>query len=106
MPKTSLGTVYRNLGLLAANGVIRKLDVGGSEARFDGNPELHYHVRCIRCERVDNVDDLPDALAPGQLRTFTGYDMVGFRLELIGVCPECQDRPAVGGRGTSLQERN
>ena len=37
VPKISLGTVYRNLELLARTGLIRKLEFAGAEARFDGN---------------------------------------------------------------------
>ena len=36
LPRVSLGTVYRNLEVLYANGVINKLDYAGAEARFDG----------------------------------------------------------------------
>ena len=46
LPRISLGTVYRNLELLARAGFIQRLDLQGAEARFDGNPEHHYHVRC------------------------------------------------------------
>ena len=78
MPKISLGTVYRNLELLAENGVIQKLDIGGSEARFDGNPERHYHVRCVRCERVDDVHDLPAEFVKRQVKHLNGYEILGF----------------------------
>ena len=37
LPRISLGTVYRNLELLAKSGVVRKLELSDSEARFDGN---------------------------------------------------------------------
>ena len=36
LPKISLGTVYRNLELLARMGVVQKLELAGGEARFDG----------------------------------------------------------------------
>ncbi|MCJ7604005.1 MAG: transcriptional repressor, partial [Desulfobulbaceae bacterium] len=37
MPKISLGTVYRNLEILSESGIIQKLDVGGTQKRFDGD---------------------------------------------------------------------
>ena len=49
LPKLSLGMVYRNLKVLAENGATRRLDSGGGEARFGGNPERRYHVRWVRC---------------------------------------------------------
>ena len=94
LPKISLGTVYRNLELLADNGVIQKLDMGGAEARFDGNPDPHYHVRCARCRRVDDVHDLPADFARQEVLSLDGYEILGFRLEFIGICPQCKRRPA------------
>ena len=106
LPRISLGTVYRNLELLAETGVIQKLDVGGSEARFDGNPERHYHVRCIHCDRVDDVHHVPDEVIPGEVERLAGYEIVGYRLDFIGVCPQCQGRPNAQGSGMSPEERN
>ena len=105
MPRISLGTVYRNLELLAQNGVIQKLEISGAEARFDGNPERHYHVRCIRCERVDDVHDLPEDFVQEEVRSLAGYEIVGFRLEFLGVCPDCQGGCGADGGGASPRER-
>lgn len=105
MPKISLGTVYRNLELLAQNGVIQKLEIGGAEVRFDGNPERHYHVRCIHCGRVDDVHDLPEDFVQGEVQSLAGYDIVGFRLNFLGVCPDCQGECGADGGEASLRER-
>ena len=45
-PNISLGTVYRNLSLLADIGEIQKLSTGIGPDRFDGNPKPHYHFIC------------------------------------------------------------
>lgn len=104
LPKISLGTVYRNLEVLAENKVIRKLAVGGGEARFDGNPAQHYHVRCVRCERLDDVPDLPPDFVKDEIKSLGGYEILGFHLEFIGVCPECRQRSALGDKGAPLGE--
>ncbi|NNK14655.1 MAG: transcriptional repressor, partial [Desulfofustis sp.] len=49
LPRIGLGTVYRNLELMADNGMILKLEVGGSQKRFDATTDLHYHIRCTGC---------------------------------------------------------
>ena len=53
LPKVSLGTVYRNLDLLARMGVIEKLEHSGGEARFDANTAEHDHfaLRALRPNR-------------------------------------------------------
>ena len=95
LPKISLGTVYRNLDMLADMGLIRKLETGGSEARFDGSVTRHYHVRCVRCGRLDDAHGLPDEPITSEVKTLSGYEILGFRLEFIGVCPECANRSAL-----------
>ena len=73
MPNISLGTVYRNLNLLADIGEIQKLSTGLGPDRFDGNPAPHYHFSCRCC---GCVLDLPlsgiDHSAPGTVWTSGG----------------------------------
>lgn len=89
LPKISLGTVYRNLELLAEMGVIQKLSIQGTEARFDGSASPHYHVRCVECGRVDDVCSLPAEPVHYEVTSVGGYKIVGHHFEFIGICPEC-----------------
>ena len=90
MPNLSLGTVYRNLNMLASDGVILKISFEGAD-RYDGNKELHYHFRCFECGRVTDVDMPPindinstaQAYAKGRIDTH--------ELIFSGVCNECLD---------------
>lgn len=90
LPKISLGTVYRNLELLTQMGVVRKLQISGGEARFDGDVEHHYHVRCVRCGRVDDVHGVPGELVRANFESLNGYNIIGHRLEFLGICPACK----------------
>ncbi|MCP4591741.1 MAG: transcriptional repressor [bacterium] len=92
LPKISLATVYRNLELLTRMGIARKLETRGGQARFDGDLDRHYHVRCVNCGRVDDVRGLPDNPVNGAVEEVSGYDVQGFRLEFFGVCPGCQGK--------------
>ena len=90
LPRISLGTVYRNLEILAAEGVVKKIDVGGSKKRFDGNAETHYHLRCLQCGKVE---DLAIPLVSGveeKAASLSGYSVVAHSLVISGVCPDCQ----------------
>ena len=51
-PRISLGTVYRNLNLLADMGEAIKITTPDGGDRFDGNTHPHYHVVCTCCNRV------------------------------------------------------
>lgn len=93
IPRVSLGTVYRNLDALAEAGAVRRLGVEHAKARFDGDLSEHDHARCIDCDRIADVR----RMAPGQvdfseISRETGFEILGRRLEFVGVCPECQAR--------------
>ena len=104
LPRISLGTVYRNLEFLSQRGLIRKLPPSGAEARFDGNLDQHYHVRCVRCGRVDDAHGLSEDPVADDVKTLSGYKILGFHLEFIGVCPECRRRPTAEDDGASPAE--
>ena len=89
LPRISLGTVYRNLELLSERGLIGKLEAGGSRRRFDAEVREHYHVRCLRCGRVADVSARPAIPSARAIRGESGYEIVGHRLEWVGLCPKC-----------------
>jgi Fur family ferric uptake transcriptional regulator len=89
LPRISLGTVYRNLEVLAESGVIQKLELGGAIKRFDWNQEKHYHIRCLKCGRVDDAPIAPFNRLENELYEVTVYTIIGHRLEFEGLCPPC-----------------
>lgn len=93
LPRISLATVYRNLELMSARGMISKLEYGSSQSRFDPNPVAHSHFRCLRC---GSVEDLPfvieaPALSGGEPWVKSRKILTG-RVEYQGFCPDCRDQ--------------
>jgi Fur family ferric uptake transcriptional regulator len=90
MPRISLGTVYRNLEVLSALGLVRKLENAAGQKRFDGDVSPHHHVRCEICGKVGDIFDTLDIVGIDQgLRT--DFQITGHTLEFTGVCPDCQN---------------
>jgi Fur family ferric uptake transcriptional regulator len=89
MPRISLGTVYRNLEILAESGLVQKLEVAGNQKRFDGTITDHYHMRCVRCGRVEDAPVAPMPQVAQALREALGYRVLGHRLEFTVICPRC-----------------
>jgi Fur family ferric uptake transcriptional regulator len=90
LPRIGLGTVYRNLDTMADLGLILKLEVGGSQKRFDAMIEPHYHIRCARCNRVENINvDVIQDIAQAAAEK-TSYRILGHHVEFTGLCPKCQ----------------
>ena len=95
LPRIGLGTVYRNLELMADNGMILKLEVGGTQKRFDATTKPHYHIRCSCCGKVEDMDvtvtdDLVKAATKSSL-----YQILGHRVEFTGTCPGCQQSQGI-----------
>lgn len=89
LPKISLGTVYRNLEQLCGCGEACRME-GAGEARFDADTRPHDHVRCVRCGCVADLPGPPTPLYPGKLDKTAGFEMIGYRLEYLGICPACR----------------
>ncbi len=94
LPRVSLGTVYRNLDILAASGDIVRLAPGRTQMRFDGKLEPHYHMTCIHCGRVEDLpmpaSDNPVEILEKVTSHLTRYGVFGHKLEFVGVCAECK----------------
>ena len=86
LPKLSLGTVYRNLQQMAAEGRLTQLD--GPVARFDAVLEPHTHLCCAHCGQVaDGV--LPYDAALDRTAMADGWTITGHSLTFTGICPAC-----------------
>lgn len=53
-PTLSLGTVYRNLNLLADEGIIMRMPF--PVERYDANTEPHSHFQCKKCGGVYDLE--------------------------------------------------
>jgi Fur family transcriptional regulator, peroxide stress response regulator len=88
MPRISLGTVYRNLKLLTAEGTLLEITTTRGAARYDANVSRHSHLRCVECDRLEDVPESEMAFQPkSRLRH---YKILEYRVELIGICPACR----------------
>ena len=88
-PHISLGTVYRNLNLLADIGEAIKIATPDGADRFDGNTEPHYHVLCTKCgsvidlkmEALTSMNEIAENHFPGKIESHTAL--------FFGTCGSC-----------------
>ena len=69
-PTISLGTIYRNLTLLADLGEIQRLRLGDGVDHFDADTSPHYHFVCTECGSVidlemDSIEQITDIAGAG-----------------------------------------
>lgn len=89
-PNISLGTVYRNLTLLADIGEIQRLRVGDGVDHFDADTSPHYHFVCSECGSViDLKTDLPEKMVDFTSVDFDG-EIQGHVAYFYGICGACQ----------------
>ena len=88
IPNISLGTVYRNLQKLVAEGKLQVLTLGRTQ-HFDPLVDSHQHVICQTCGRVYDIlvgkgeKILPASLLQG------GFTVTSHQLAFFGECKSC-----------------
>lgn len=90
-PNISLGTVYRNLTLLADMGEITRLHLGDGVDHFDADTSPHYHFVCSKCGQVmdlhmNNIDSIVDIAG----MNFNG-EIQGHITYFYGICGDCYE---------------
>ena len=87
-PHISLGTVYRNLSLLAEIGEIQKITCDGPD-RFDANAEPHYHFTCTHCGAVEDLEFHPEPSFEHLIPNNFGGQIKSISLSFSGICEAC-----------------
>lgn len=88
-PNVSLGTVYRNLSLLAEQGEITKIAATDGILRYDRNLNPHSHFVCRKCGRITDLES-----ADAEYLQMQAKDRVPGRIDecvvtFYGICEEC-----------------
>jgi Fur family peroxide stress response transcriptional regulator len=89
-PTTSLATVYKTLTRLKEMNEILELGFSDDDNRYDGNkPYPHPHLICVRCRKIIDPEVNIFNIMTQQVAESTGYQLVGHRIDLYGICPDC-----------------
>ena len=83
-PSLSLGTVYRNLNLLADEGAIRRMAF--PVERYDAKTMPHPHFCCDQCGAVYDLHLPYDAELDRQALLASGHDVTGHEVVFHGIC--------------------
>lgn len=99
-------SAYRNLGVLAEAGVIRRIVHDADHARFELAEELtghhHHHLVCTECGAVVDVElptELEERLDQSLLdvASAAGFELGHHDLDVHGICGDCRSELAQSG---------
>ena len=105
-PNMSIATVYNTLRLFVKIGLIKELAYGDSSSHFDYAKTQHYHAICTQCGKIvdlyypvlEDVESVANQL--------TGFQVSGHRLEVYGICPECQSKNRLARQKAAEQAKS
>lgn len=91
----SVGTasVYRALALLAELGLLQRVAVAGSPARFElvhPDGHHHHHIVCDECGRTEPFTDAALERAIAGAGDRSGYAVSSHEITLHGKCESCR----------------
>jgi Fur family ferric uptake transcriptional regulator len=92
-PSLGLVTVYRTLSLLSELGYVRRVHLQQGCHGYVRTELTHgHHVFCRNCHQAVEFEGM-EAFSSiiEQVSTKTGYVIQDHMIELLGLCPDCQD---------------
>lgn len=90
----SLSTVYRTLEQLCEHDVLQRVTLSGDNrmAYVLEETEHHHYIVCSQCKQILPISHCPLQAFEKALAEETGYVLQGHRLDLYGLCPQCQQK--------------
>lgn len=88
IPNISLGTVYRNLGVLSENGQIQSINFDGV-IHYDGTVEKHQHFYCNQCNIIFDIS-ISNKKYVSKVEEKTQHKITDSHVHMNGVCSTCQ----------------
>ena len=85
----SMASIYRILGKLADDGLIRKFSVSGGADVFDKTLDEHEHLICSKCGKVKDIHikDLKKKLVKE-----VGVKISDYELSINYICEDCKKK--------------
>ena len=91
-PDLSMGTVYRNIGILIQQGFINRIAFGSTFDHLDANMKSHYHFICEKCDSITDLEVLPDKSLNAWPDKSRGFTVSRHEIEFYGLCPKCSKK--------------
>jgi len=87
-------TIYRTLDLLVRSRLVEEHDFGEGFKRYEhrlSQHPIHEHLICLECGKVAEFESTELYRVENRVREEHGFVPVRHRLEIYGLCKECND---------------
>lgn len=102
----SLQSVYDTLGVLVAQGLLRRIQPAGTAARYEDRVgDNHHHLICRECGRVVDVECAVGAAPCLTASDNQGYEIDEAEVAYWGRCPDCLAHGHAAPRATTPSGR-
>ena len=86
LPTLSKTTVYNVLNLFIEKGIVKLVNMSGSETRYEVYHEQHSHFTCDVC---GEIYDIPKITTNYDISELNGFSVNDDEVNLTGICPKC-----------------
>lgn len=88
-PTVSLDTVYRTLGTLARHGLVHRIELAESHARYEVRKTPHHHLICRSCKEIVDFKwtSFDEAALPDELDAWGKIE--DRNVMVSGLCRNC-----------------
>lgn len=81
-------TVYRNLDMLAREGILTKVHLDNGKANYElCHHQHHHHFVCMHCGATRCINFCPMEFM--EKNAWEGFTPKSHHFEIMGLCPEC-----------------
>ena len=83
-------TIYRILMSFEELGLVREVNLGDREIRYElANNDHHHHLVCEKCKSIEDVELCEDELLK-EVKKQSSFEIKSHSLEFFGICKKCQ----------------
>ena len=90
-PTMSLATVYKSLKTLCEVDLIKELNLGEGNFRYDALMKDHAHFQCTSCARVYDLMHISTHSLEASVEKEEDFDVASSKLYFFGMCKTCKE---------------
>jgi len=94
-PQFDRATVYRILNTLKQDTLIRIVEIGDGQTRYESSDDHHHHLICIKCKTTQRIDLSPSdekrlKILQNNFQNEFNFSSLDHSLEFFGLCAKCK----------------